>query len=144
MNEYKVYKFEELSDEAKEQALSVMIHINVEYEWWDFRADEIKNLGGELIGFDIDRGAYCELKFNCVETFAKNILENHGANCPAYKTSMKFKNGEIDDNEYEKDIQEDYRILLQKEYEYLTSDKAIKETIESNEYEFLENGNFHS
>lgn len=31
--------------------------------------------------------------------------------------------------------------LLRREYEYLTSDDAIKETIEANEYEFDENGN---
>ena len=31
--------------------------------------------------------------------------------------------------------------LLEREYEYLTSDDAIKETIEANEYEFDENGN---
>ena len=31
-------------------------------------------------------------------------------------------------------------ILLQDEYEYLTSDEAVKEMIEANEYEFDEGG----
>jgi predicted transcriptional regulator len=30
--------------------------------------------------------------------------------------------------------------MLQKEYEYLTSEEAIIETIEANEYEFTEKG----
>ena len=33
------------------------------------------------------------------------------------------------------------RVLLRNEYEYLTSDEAIKEMIEANEYEFTEDGN---
>ena len=33
------------------------------------------------------------------------------------------------------------RILLRDEYEYLTSDEAVKEVIEANEYEFDEAGN---
>ena len=32
------------------------------------------------------------------------------------------------------------RVLLRDEYEYLTSDDAVKETIEANEYEFTEGG----
>lgn len=38
------------------------------------------------------------------------------------------------------DIFEGFCIQLQKEYEYLTSEEAIVETIEANDYEFLENG----
>jgi hypothetical protein len=35
---------------------------------------------------------------------------------------------------------EDYSIILQKEFEYLTSDECITETILANEYDFTENG----
>lgn len=42
--------------------------------------------------------------------------------------------------EFEKSILSDYADMLEKEYEYLTSEEAIIETIEANDYEFDENG----
>ena len=47
--------------------------------------------------------------------------------------------GELD-AEFTKSIFEDYRILLQKECEYLNSDEAIIETIEANDYYFTKDG----
>lgn len=44
------------------------------------------------------------------------------------------------EEDFQNDILEDYRIMLQKEYDYLSSDEAIIESIEANEYEFTENG----
>lgn len=44
------------------------------------------------------------------------------------------------DEQFEKDILEDYSIMLQKEYEYLCSDEHIDESIEANEYTFTEQG----
>jgi hypothetical protein len=46
---------------------------------------------------------------------------------------------ELKDN-FKKSIIEDFSIMLQNEYEYLTSEDAIVETIKSNEYEFIEDG----
>lgn len=43
-------------------------------------------------------------------------------------------------NEYKVDLEHEIYKSLEKEYEYLTSDEAIKETLEINEYYFLENG----
>jgi len=42
--------------------------------------------------------------------------------------------------EFTKAILEEYLSMLKKEYEYLTSDEAVKEMIEANEYEFTEKG----
>jgi len=44
------------------------------------------------------------------------------------------------ENDFLKDILEDYSVMLQKTYEYLCSDEAIIETIEANGYEFTEDG----
>ena len=44
------------------------------------------------------------------------------------------------DAEFLRSLLEDYRIMLQKEYEYLTSEEAIIECIAANEYEFTEKG----
>ena len=55
-----------------------------------------------------------------------------------------FRFGEDYDCEDLGDIIDDFahwaRILLRDEYEYLTSDEAVKETIEANGYEFTEGG----
>jgi len=48
----------------------------------------------------------------------------------------------IDDleTEFKRDLCEEYRIMLQHEYEYMTSEKAIIESIEANEFDFTEDG----
>lgn len=45
---------------------------------------------------------------------------------------------EIEDLRYR--VSQDIYFSLRKEYEYLTSEEAIKETIKANDYDFLENG----
>ena len=52
---------------------------------------------------------------------------------------------EIEDleNEYLYTLSEDYRIILQREYEYLTSEEYIKDTLIANEYDFTEDGEIY-
>ncbi len=45
------------------------------------------------------------------------------------------------EEEFLKSILEDYRIILQHEYEYQTSQEYIEETIRANDYDFDDNGN---
>lgn len=54
--------------------------------------------------------------------------------------SWEIETEDIDD-EFLRSLCEDYRIMLQQEYDYLTSEEAIIETIKANEYEFDEEGN---
>ena len=87
------------------------------------------------------------------------ILENHGEVCETYATAKeyqaKLKHFNEDDedetsveydalqetkDEFLQALLEDYRMLLQKEYEYQTSEEAIIDTIKANEYEFTEDG----
>jgi hypothetical protein len=44
------------------------------------------------------------------------------------------------DREFLRSLCEDYRIILQKEYEWLTSEEAIRATIENGDWEFTEKG----
>ena len=97
------------------------------------------------------------------------IIDNHGDTCETYRTAetyLKDKDnliymaerdengdfvneydldGDLDDldSEFLKSILEDYRIILSKEYDYLTSEEAIRETINANEYEFYEDGEMY-
>lgn len=161
-----LYKFDELSDEAKEKAIENMYNINVDYEWWENVYEDAENIGLKITEFDIDRGSYAHGNFTLsAEEVAANIIRDHGEACETYKTaenflkehdpvyadymneeSKNYESRESEDklqkmeNEFLKSLLEDYRITLSHEYDYLTSEEAIRETIEANEYEFTEDG----
>jgi hypothetical protein len=165
------YQFSELSEQAKHKAVENLYDINVSFDWWENVYEDAKMVGIKITEFEIDRGAYCngELMESMTDVCHK-IIEGHGENCETHKTAKDFlrqwdelvakysdginaqkvaedNEGEFDDaadeleKEFKKSILEDYRIILQEEYEYQTSEEAIIETIEANEYEFDEDGN---
>lgn len=157
-----VYKFEELSEKAQEKVLWKLADLNADYGWWDSVYDDAQNVGLKITEFDLYRNRHCKGYFigSAVET-AEKIVAEHGSVCETHKTAttylkdrtelVKKYNGDNDDiidnecddldSEFLRSILEDYSILLQKEYEYLTSKEAIMETIKLNEYEFDEHGN---
>jgi len=170
IKETKVYQFSELSDEAKEVAIENLADINVDYGWWDCTYEDAARIKLRITEFDLDRNRHCAGEFiEDAKDVASAILNQHGNKCETYQTARgylderaelvkKYSDGkELDvvaeDNEWDFDndcdelnaeffrsILEDYSIILQKEYEYLTSEEAIIETIEANEYEFTEDG----
>ena len=165
----KVYPFSELSETAKEKAIEQCCEFQVDYEWWHSVYDDAEQNGLKLREFNIDRASYCRGEFieNAKDT-AKKIIENHGETCETFQTAENYGKEcaslwqvlpeKLDDDGYDenetarddeqedldseflKSLLEDYRIILQKEYEYLTSEKVIIEMIEVNEYEFTEEG----
>jgi flagellar capping protein FliD len=165
-----LYKFNELSEDAKGKAIQDQADINVDYEWWYGVYEDAENVGLKITEFDLDRYRHAKGKFiNSAEETAEAIKANHGESCESYKTAeaylqerellvKKYSDGikldiVAEDNEYEfdnecddidaeflKSILEDYSIMLQHEYEYLTSSEAIKEIIDANEYEFTVDG----
>ena len=169
----KVYSFAELSDEAKENAIQNLYDINVNYEWWDCEFEDAKTVFLKITEFDLDRNRHCKGQFiESAEETAEAILREHGESCETYQTAKNYldertalvakysdgiKTDEVaEDNEYDFDndcdeldneflrsILEDYSIMLQKQYEYLCSEKVIIETIEANEYEFTEDGKLY-
>jgi len=155
--EYKIYKFNELSEEAKENAIKKQYDINVDYDWWRCVYEDAAQIGLKITGFDIDRGSYCKGNFteNALDV-ANKIIESHGKDCETYKDAQLYvkAHAEIEgktpdaedvdtddiDDEFLKTLLEDYRITLSREYDYLTSKEAIIETIEANDYDFTEDG----
>lgn len=159
-----LYKFEELSEEAQEKAIENNIEINVDYNWWDSEYDDAENIGLKITSFSLDRnrGAEGEFLLSANEV-AQNIFNNHGGNCETYKTAsefmenwqpvfneyMKDENSDLEDDlqeledEFLKDLLEDYSIMLQNQSEYLQSEEAIKETLIANEYDFSEDGEMY-
>lgn len=155
----KVYQFSELSKEAQKKAIDKMYYVNVDFDWWEQMYEDAAEIGLKITGFDIDRGNFCEGEFNLsANEVAQNILNNHGEMCDTYKTAVKFMeewqpvfNTYMETEEGEDKLLEiegdflnslccDYLVMLRNEYEYMTSEAAIIETIEANEYEFTVDG----
>ena len=163
IQEITTFKFSELSEDAKEKAISNNYDINVGYlEWWDNIYDDAENIGLKITGFDLDRSSHCDAEYTEDACYTANkIRKNHGETCETYQDAVNFleerdgivnsaetdKNGDFEDEykldneldeceaEFLKTIREDYRVMLQKEYDYLTGEDAITESIESNEIE---------
>lgn len=195
--ELKLYKFSELSDEAKQKAIEKFSDINVDYEWWNFVYEDFTEKAKNA-GFDVSKiyfsgfwsqgdGAMFEyslngekLVFDYIDSLSlsplrkkwlKNWIDYSGSGkhsghyyhqnccnhsiefCAGVSWSVAINvNNWIDSfaegfEDYVVDIYKDLcRDLyksLEKEYEYLTSEEAIIETIECNEYDFLENGKMY-
>lgn len=161
-----VYTFNELTEKAQEKALKELWDINVELDWYDFIYEETESLGFKILAFDVYTNTIETKWIESYRHVAENIIAVHGRTCKTYVDAKQFLDKYIplcdkfnkmsgdEDNYYdieenleemckdfERSIEHDYWYMLSKEYEYLTSEEAIKETIEDNEYEFDENGN---
>ncbi len=165
-----VYKFNELTNEVKEKAVSNLYDINVDYEWYTSLYDDAEYIGAKIEGFNLDRGQ--SIEFSLVLSFediCRNILDSHGDTCKTYEIAkeylMKYDNTvyqlsdkkdtervkegneeEFDNiceelsDEFRNELASEYFNMLNREYEYLTSEEAIIETIEANDYEFTDEG----
>jgi hypothetical protein len=159
-----VYQFAELSPQAQEKALEKFWDINVSYDWWEFIYEDAKTIGCRISGFDLDRGNRIDFKAqdSCLD-IAKAIKVNHGASCDTFILAMQYLidydqisskmlendpdwepnyEPEIEDlsKEFIRALGEDYFSMLKKEYEFLTSEESIKETIVANDYYFTSAG----
>ncbi len=86
----KVYKFDELSEQAKRVAIDKLSCINVEFDWWDSTYEGAKNIGLEITGFDLDRNRHADGHFTlAANEVAANIFRDHGDMCETYKTATK-------------------------------------------------------
>lgn len=152
--EIKLYQFEELPKDAQDKAIQNYSDINIDHDWWEFIYEDAANIGLHLNGFDLDRANYCKGEFiSSAFEVIELIKREHGESCETYHTAQRYsltKPSDIDAEDYEEwqssflaDLLNDYLNILRKEYEYLTSDEAIKETLIANEYDFTENGKIY-
>lgn len=164
-----VFEFDELTDEAKEQARNWYREGALEYEWWDSTHEDAENIGLKITSFDLDRNRHACGNFTDTAYFcAQRIINEHGETCETFKTATAYLaslaklNAEIEavdgDDEtncdYEtwqdkrglladdflKSILEDYSIILQNEYEYQLENEQVDNSIRANGYTFTESG----
>ena len=169
--EIKLYKFSELSKEAKQKAIE-LCDINVD-NWWESSYEDAERVFCIISSFDTGRGNYCDLNFTLsAYEVASEIKSEHGVNCDTYKKAINFINSydnlvakysdgtnqdivmeennckfdeeveELEEN-FEKIIADCYLTMLINDCEYRTSKEAIIETIEANEYDFTEDGKLY-
>jgi len=160
--EINLYKFNELSEEAKDKAIEKLYDINVDFDWWKFTYEDAKNIGLEITSFDLDRNRHATGVFIFEAKDVINaILSDHGESCETYKTALEYKDqlftlikkdAEMDDIDYEledeiSDLEDDFLSSLIEDYsiilQNLISEEAIIETIEANDYDFTEDGKLH-
>lgn len=88
-----VYKFDELSEEAKKKAIEGLADINVDEDWSWYIYEDAENIGLKITGFDLDRANYCKAEFmEGAENCANLIIANHGETCDSYNTAKEFLN----------------------------------------------------
>lgn len=177
-----IYKFEELSDNAKQKVLENLSDINATHDWYEFVFEDVITIG-RLFGLNIDKiyfsgfwsqgdgasfeGDYCYKKggLKAVKEYAPQDTELHGIvkalqneqsknfyrstatitqqgrYCHENTMLIDIENGDDDCFSY---LLRDYACWIYKkleaEYNYLTSEQQIIETIQANDYEFTENG----
>lgn len=162
-----LYKLNELSQDAQDKAIESLWDINVDYEWWEWAFDDAERIDLRISEFDLDRSSYVKADFlESAEQTAHKIIDKHGNTFDTYRTAETYLSDRDEliataprdaDGEFENEFKldsdldsldedflhslcEDYRIVLTREYEYLTSREAIVETIDANEYEFTATG----
>lgn len=149
----KLYKFNELTEEAQRKAIDNLCDINVDHDWWECVYQDAEDVGLLIKGFDINRRTIEIDFYQDAEHSACHILSSHGHESSTYQNTIDFvvtylqyrDNDEKEEVRYEllRDLGNSYLAMLENEYEYLTSEEAIVETIVANEYEFTENGKFY-
>ena len=156
--EVMLYEFRELSESAKEKAIERFRDFNVDYDWWSSSYDGVAECGIVIHEFDTYRGTIKSDIDDKYET-AKTVISDWGEKSDFHVLSKQFlldrealieKYGEpfilLDDesdllkSNYHHDINQEMLKMLREEYEYLTSDEAVIESIEINNYEFTEDG----
>lgn len=154
---YKIYKFEELRDEAQEKAIEKLYDINIHDDWYYFTYEDAKNIGMIIEAFDIDRGSFLDAKWLFdAQKVAENILSDHGEGCETYEIAKQYlanwdiltedekeEQEEEQEKEFFQQLREEYLAMLRREFEYMTSEEAIKESIICNEYEFTSEGELY-
>jgi hypothetical protein len=161
-----VYKYDELSDRAKETACQWWSNGALDYDWWNFTYEDAAQAGIKITSFDTGRSWDITGDFlGTADETAEKILENHGDTCGTsaearhYQQAMaeflataeydeygelasyalEHKKEEIE-REFLRCLLQEYLIILRNESEYLLSDEHAEEMIIANDYDFTAEG----
>jgi len=145
IQETKVYKFDELSDDAKDKARAWYLEGAFDYDWYQYIYEDASRIGLRITEFDVDRNTIVGELETTVNEIAANIRQEHGKSCDTYKLALSVDRRKPNDSdevvsEFKHALLEEYLVMLRKEAEYIQSNEAVDENIKANEYEFTESG----
>lgn len=87
----KIYKFDELSESAKEKAREWFRQGALDYDWWDFIYEDAARIGLKIEHFDIDRHDIGgKIKHADYAGTACKILKEHGEQTDTYILAAEF------------------------------------------------------
>ena len=164
----KVYKFDELTDAAKQKAIDWYRNTDTESFAFEQTKEDAEQIGLKieyLSSREPNAGEFIE---GATET-AQAIMDQHGDQCETYKTAAAFIKDQIElvekysdgqqknivaegnEDEYDSEcdelekeflqsLLEDYRIMYENQRDYEYSDEYVTEQVRSNEYEFTQDG----
>lgn len=167
--EIQLFKFDELTENAKQKAINKYRDSGINYYWYSFINEDAKDVGIKIKSFDISRK---EIEIDLLYSYdevASKIISNHGEYCDSYikakcflddKDALveKYSNGinlsivseekfdeEFDDLEqdFKNDLEDYYLKMLRDELEYMESDGYIIQMIIDNDYDFTEDGEMY-
>ena len=155
-----VFKYDELSESAKQKAIEQYADIQVDYHWWETIYDDADRIGLKIKSFDTYRRTIDIVYEYNPDDVAFRILKEWGEGTAMYSLADYFLASYnelkvIEDDEeqlYDDDdmialndeflqrLGEEFLSILISEYEWRTSEESIAECIEANDFEFYENG----
>ena len=152
-------KFNELSDKIKEKVLDKYRDINVDHEWYDFTVDNLQKELEDEYGFSNVKisfsgfasqgdGASFTGRIIDFQTFVKKTEIDPSIRFERNDHRYSHKNTvSVDYEDLERSIDEwrsekcsEIYKTLEAEYDYLTSDEQVAESIDANQFEFDEEG----
>jgi hypothetical protein len=132
-------KFDELTDKQKAKVLDNLRYINVNYDWYEYTIEEfeakLKKLGfydikTEFSGFWSQGDGACFTAKHKRGTIYKGQYTRY-----SHANTMSCDESDVL-LAVAKRLTNGLYKTLKNEYEYLTSNDAVKDTIEANDYEF--------
>jgi hypothetical protein len=85
-----LYRFDELSEEAQEAALSNLHDVNVHHNWRDSMYEDAKLIGLEIKEFDIERRTIKGELNEYLLDVCKSIRKNHGKGCRTFQAATAY------------------------------------------------------
>lgn len=157
--EVTLYKFDELSDKAKEFAVQDNIHILTDFGsyWYETLIWQLKDVGISAGGFDLERREINVDFYEDLNDVCTNVVKDFKGSeiaemCANYLKSVEAQVAldETDDDMLEDmemvfiyDLKCELLNMFQREYDYLTDADVIADYLLGNEFDFDINGKIH-
>lgn len=153
------YKFSELSDDAMQKAIEKHWDIMTDWSWWEFIYEDAKRIGLNIRSFDLYSKQIDITYDDDPDDVANAILKEYGSAMDIYRYATEYlerykqieelvdedeilPSDEVEElnEEFLHDLGECFLSFLNSEYEWRTSDEAVAEEIEINDYDFTADG----